>query len=368
MENEFLKEIEPYIINQEIIDKYTKLFNKYEAPDTFNNIIEATEDEVKILNIANNNLSKRLEENKQLLKLYKEWIFNDNITSEFNFYIDDFIKILDITLPVEIEKLFNYKLKKYYYANRFSSLMEYFIFNDIDPNEVLSSINQEQTTEQTTENIKRQAYKLNFYNDIIDVRLLFFICASYALLDTFMDETVLNTFSGLNSNEAEQSKLTLIKEIDFIFDNKFKSLLSHERYQKELNKEKLNPLITLLDTLLRYINLSNSNLYNRKIILIIYYCFKLQIECAITQKTETTNQELIKMMIKKGMSSLLLSFCIKDDYLEEFIEYCNIKNENTDIVFMMNTEYSLLLMFFSLMSQCTSDVFLMVLQSTSHLM
>jgi hypothetical protein len=284
------------IENKLIIDKYYTYFNsinnenKYNIYNKFNKLINEL--------ITNTELSNTL----NFTNINYKTIFWDNIFEDFiilmNIYVNDIL--INYLTPNEI-KIFKYKTKKFYYANRFSSVIEYILFNNINISSILSIT------------------EINKMNEITDTNILFFICASYALLDTYIDEDYIS-----NNKDNE------INEINIVFNKYFDNLINSKQNNLDLSNNILNnsniKIIEILNSLLDYILLYK---YDIEVIEVIKYCFNLELKCFHTQlNSNQTNNELINMMCYKGISSLVLSFTSKDKYLTQFINNTISSNKN----------------------------------------
>ena len=291
--------IKDLIENKAIIDKYTSLFNY--ANENRLEIYTKFKDYINTEFLSNSFINDTID--KLSINNIKT-IFKDDIYDRFMIYLNIFVNfnINEILSPKDID-MFKYKTLKFYYASRFSSLIEYFLFSNEDINSGNNTINHE---------------TINQLHDINNVNLLFFICASYALLDTYIDS---NNFAIHDKQDKELE----IQHISRIFNQYFKCLLSDLDFNLSSNQEssvESVPIIRALKSLLEYANLNcntnanndiDDNKINKLVIETIMYCFNLEIECYYTQNNSyQSNNDLVSMMVKKGMSSLVLSFITKD--------------------------------------------------------
>jgi hypothetical protein len=291
--------------------------------------------------------NEELKKNKDVIKN----IFIDDIYDKFMILMNIFINDnLREEFTDEEISIFKYKTKKYYYANRFSSLVEYNIFNDtINDNTIINdNLNNDNSINYKTIN-DTFIIEINTKHNITNINLLFFICASYALLDTYID----------NDNYLSTKDDNTIKYIQLIFNKYFNLLLNNNDSDDDSDDDTItdnnrinnysNKIVNSLSALINYIELDN---LDSNIISTIKYCFNLEIECYFTQSSPNqTNEELVFMMIKKGLSSLILSFITKSNYLEKFIDMYN--NTDNDIT---NNKQLKLLLDFGIFGQLIDDI------------
>jgi hypothetical protein len=368
--------IKDLIDNKNLIEHYKALFN-YSSEnsniiyDKFNEYINT--DLLNIISLYNSNKANNVFNNidfNNARNIFKDYIY-DNFMDLLNIFINDNINNINnntttnnTTKPLLTQKetnIFKYKTIKFYYANRFSSLVEYFLFsanNDLKLN---------------NENINAKINgieDINKLHDINNINLLFFICASYALLDTYID-------SDNFMVQSVKEKINEVNNIKQIFNQYFNSLLEYnDNYNNDsndnnsdfsiINKTDITetPIIRILTALLEYSNIQN--IKDKLVIETIQYCFNLEIECYYTQNNPCqTNNELISMMIKKGMSSLILSFLVKDNkdnndnnnYLTQFINNAKHNNNNSNINSnIINSKLLQLIYDFGVFGQLIDDI------------
>lgn len=312
------EKINHLICNQKHINYITKLFNQNYTNHEFKKLI--------FNNIIFNNNNFILNQsyfkpiNKDETKELIDNIFIKNKNGNlFKTLLNKFIKLNITNLQyLNIKHTIIYKSIKYFAANIFSSSVEKHIFNLIYNNELSNNI----------KNLDIKDYIYETENDIQDINILFFICISYSILDTIID----------NEIKHIKFKKEYAKQILTLFNQ----YLNNNDYNHDnIPNNDFKPIMILLLSLLKFCEIKK---YNITTINIIKANLNIEFECFKFENTTQPNTKYIELCIKKGIGALLLSFLSKPDYLNSYI---NLNSNDDDIN---------LLELFGIMGQLVDDI------------